>query len=122
MTDTEWGEWILHKAGEPCPIPDAKAWEWGYRHVDLGDIKATFDGGNGGYEGIWTNSITHYRVRKPAIDWKQIAGELAGALESANSALADCCDVIEYPANGSTDQDDALIKVRYALAKWKAAQ
>lgn len=46
--------------------------------------------------------------------------ELGETLESAEEALRTCYQVCDYPANGQSDQDFALAKVRIALAKLKS--
>jgi len=45
------------------------------------------------------------------------APTMLDALKSAESALASCYQVCDYPANGRSDQDYALSEVRDAIAK-----
>lgn len=78
IDDTQWIEW----GGGDCPVPhgtkldlrlhgvskniecdDPEDWSW--EHGD---------------NGLRLTDITHYRLRKPPVDWKGIAEELAAAI------------------------------------------
>ena len=86
-TDSKWTDWIPHVAGDPCPIPTAKAGDFWFRTQDgeeqhikseNGDYWNWSHGPDGPVEG---RKITHYRIRLPSPDWKGIAEELAAALD-----------------------------------------
>ena len=82
--DTQWTDWIEHKAGDPCPIPDAKACEYKIKFSD-GSLSVSSDsspaiGWRWDYDGY--GAITHYRLRKPPVDWKGIAEKRGDALDT----------------------------------------
>jgi hypothetical protein len=135
MTDSEWTDWIEHKCGE-CPIPDAKAGDYQIRFRD--GCKTKSSELTPASTWFWgeddSKTITHYRLRKPAIDWKAraeaaevIAAELAEALlpfakytTHGFDTWADNAMVI------SDERDDGNLRfgdfrtAREALAKWEA--
>lgn len=76
MTDDNWGPWFEWQGGE-CPIPNVLSTNWKLRQR------------NGEEHGpnCWSplacgwentgrpNDITHYRLRKPVVDWEALARE-----------------------------------------------
>ena len=82
MTDnTEWGPWIEWTGGD-CPIPD----------LNIGEFDVRLRGV--AFRGKWKaadlnwdiddecGDITHYRLRKPRVDWKAIAEKQNDVLKS----------------------------------------
>lgn len=49
-----------------------------------------------------------------------LMGKMHGALKEAESALASCYQVCDYPANGRSEQDDALRSVQSVIAEYTA--
>jgi len=126
MTDKkECGPWIPHKAGEPCPIPDAKAGEFEIEFQDGSKLRSKFEP-----MFWWWNSrvkpphgdknIVAYRLFKPSPDWKAIAGELAEVLQECAAFFED--DGHDKNAHDMADiMADCQIAAEFALAKWKQA-
>ena len=68
-----------------------------------------------------TNALaTYYEATSPVKACDSVIAadlEMLNALRSAEDALQSCYNVADYPANGRTFQDEALRKVRSAIAK-----
>jgi hypothetical protein len=99
MADNSDG-WIKHEPG-PCPIPDAKRWEWEYISISSAPMAVKDPVAYPAkYEKYWLDgSITHYRLRNftpekdaviaelrdaraEAAKWQKVAEGLASILES----------------------------------------
>ena len=108
-TKSKFGPWIKHQAGEPCPIPHANAGDYELRFLNGDESDSTYnaDWWSGGYDS-WrgqsgpNTDITHYRLRKPPVDWKAIADELATALTYAHRFLRPDEHDVEFLNNAIT--------------------
>ena len=91
-TEAEFGPWIENVSDAPCPIPDVKAGDyegkWGDGSVD---VYVALRAG----ELVYWNEVTHYRLRKPTVDWKAIA----------INALSECEEYFDNRADADCDQD-----------------
>jgi hypothetical protein len=87
MTDNSDG-WIKHEPG-PCPIPDAKRWEWEYISISSAPMAVKDpDAHPAKYEKYWLDgSITHYRLHTPAQDKDALIQLNFDALTNASRAL-----------------------------------
>lgn len=63
------------------------------------------------------DDITHYRLRKPTPSPDHALLDTAvKALREAKRALESCYQVADWPANGTTRQDDAINSINATLA------
>jgi hypothetical protein len=104
MADNSDG-WIKHEPG-PCPIPDAKRWEWEYISISSAPIAVKYPVAHPAkYEKYWLDgSITHYRLHTSAQDKDAVIAELRAALISTKAAidaqpLTAVADTLWMPAN-----------------------
>ena len=51
-------------------------------------------------------------------DAAQAIEELTAALKRCHDALSSCYQVCDYPANGNTEQDHAMLNADYVLTKY----
>jgi hypothetical protein len=108
----QWSEWREHTAGEPCPIPNAKAGEYEVRTEHGVCTQSNKHAAQ--LRNVWQNGfITHYRVLlpEPVKDWESVARDLADASQEAKLQIEYLEHRFVITGTGRT----TLVKINSAL-------